>query len=138
MAITDATTATGATTGVAAAGTKAKANNGLDRDAFMKLLVAQMRYQDPSNPMDSTQFMAQSAQFTSIELLQKLQESQTQLLSYQGLVLSSSLVGKTVSGTTADGATVTGKVDSAQVVAGAGYVTIGSTRLPVANVSEVR
>jgi flagellar basal-body rod modification protein FlgD len=88
--------------------------------------------------MDSSQMMTQSAQFTNIELLQKLQESQAQLLSYQSIVLSSSLVGKTVTGSTADGTIVTGKVDAANVVAGAAYVTVGSTRLPVANVNEVR
>jgi flagellar basal-body rod modification protein FlgD len=142
MAAIDPTTGTApapsTSASMSAAATAKKAANGLDRDAFMKLMVAQMRYQDPTKPMDSSQFMTQSAQFTNIELLQKLQESQSQLLSYQGLVLSSSLVGKTITGTTSDGTIVTGKVDAANVVAGAGYVTVGSTRLPVANVNEVR
>lgn len=113
-------------------------NSTLDRDAFMKLMVAQMRYQDPSNPMDASQFLAQTAQFTNIELLQKLQESQTQLLSFQSVVLSSSLVGKTVTGTTAEGVALSGTVESAQVVAGSGFVTVGGTKIPVTNVTEVR
>jgi flagellar basal-body rod modification protein FlgD len=113
-------------------------NTALDKDAFMKLLVAQMRYQDPSKPMDSSEFLAQTAQFTNIELLQKLQESQTQLISFQSVVLSSSLVGKTITGTATDGTTVTGTVDSAQVVSGTGYVTVGERKLPVTAVTEVR
>ena len=126
-----------ARTGATSASTTTQ-NTSLDRDAFMKLMIAQMRYQDPSNPMDATQFLAQTAQFTNIELLQKLQESQTQLLSYQSVVLSSSLVGKSVTGTTADGAAVSGKVESAQVVAGTGFVTVSGTKIPVTNVTEVR
>ena len=40
-----------------------------DQDTFLKLLVAQLKYQDPSNPADSTQFLAQTAQFTQVEKL---------------------------------------------------------------------
>jgi flagellar basal-body rod modification protein FlgD len=39
----------------------------LGRDAFMKLLVAQIRHQDPLKPQDSTQFVAELAQFSSLE-----------------------------------------------------------------------
>lgn len=119
--------------------TSTKGNtSGLDRDAFMKLMVAQMRYQDPSKPMDGTQFIAENAQFTNIELLQKVQESQADMLSFQSVILSSGLVGKTVTGTAIDGSTVTGKVDSAQVVAKNGVVNVGGKQIPVANISEVR
>ena len=112
--------------------------SGLDRDAFMKLMVAQMRYQDPSKPMDGSAFIAENAQFTNIELLQKVQESQADLLSFQSVVLSSGLVGKTVTGIAIDGSTVTGKVDSAQVIAKNGVVTVGGKQIPVTNVTEVR
>lgn len=121
-----------------AATATAGSNSSLDKDAFMKLMVAQMRYQDPSKPMDGTAFLAQTAQFTNIELLQKLQDSQQTLLSFQSVVLSSSLVGKTVTGTTLDGSTVSGKVDSAQVVAGNGFLMIGDKRIPVTGVTEVK
>ena len=39
----------------------------MGKDVFMKLLVAQMRYQDPSNPVDSSQMMAQTATFSQVE-----------------------------------------------------------------------
>ena len=41
-----------------------------DKDMFLQLLVAQMRYQDPTNPTDSSQFLAQSAQFTALEKME--------------------------------------------------------------------
>ena len=48
---------------------KTKEEDKLGRDAFMKLFLAQMHHQDPLNPMDTTQFSAQLAQFSSLEQL---------------------------------------------------------------------
>ncbi len=45
--------------------------NELDKDAFLKLLVAQLRYQDPTAPMDTSAFMAQTSQLTSVEKLER-------------------------------------------------------------------
>ena len=44
----------------------------MGKDTFLKLLVAQMRYQDPSNPVDSSQMMAQTATFSQVEKLEQL------------------------------------------------------------------
>lgn len=45
-------------------------NSGIDKDAFLKLLVAQLRYQDPMNPMQDRDFIAQMAQISSLEQAQ--------------------------------------------------------------------
>lgn len=50
-------------------------NKELDRDAFLKLLTTQMQAQDPLNPMDNTQFVAQLSQFTSLERLEGMSRS---------------------------------------------------------------
>ena len=42
-------------------------NDTSDKDMFLQLLVAQMKYQDPMNPTDSSEFLSQSAQFTALE-----------------------------------------------------------------------
>lgn len=47
--------------------TKKEKSNDLDKDAFLQLLVAQMKYQDPMNPGDSTEYMSQLAQYSSLE-----------------------------------------------------------------------
>lgn len=49
-----------------------------DKDAFLRLLTAQMQYQDPLAPMDNTQMVAQLAQFTTLEQLQHLHALQQQ------------------------------------------------------------
>lgn len=51
---------------------KAKKNDEIDKDAFLKLLMTQLSNQDPLNPMEDTEFIGQMAQFTTIEQIQNL------------------------------------------------------------------
>jgi len=77
-----------------------------DQDTFMKLLVAQLKYQDPSNPADSTQFLAQTAQFTQVEKLGQIAD----MMQGQQLIGASALVGRTVTYQDGDGNTHSGVV----------------------------
>ena len=117
--------------------TPAKSRSEMDKDTFLKLLVAQLRYQDPTKPMDGAQFVAESAQFTTVEVLQKVQEAQAQMLSFQSTLLSSGLIGKTVTGMGADGKEVTGVVGSARVVAGQAYIMVNDVMMPVSSVVKI-
>ena len=85
----------------------------LDSDAFLKLLVAQMKYQDPSKPTDSTQMMAQSAQFTMVQRLEDMAKSTASTLGIEQGMAASSLVGKSISWLDPDGTARTGTVSSA-------------------------
>lgn len=59
--------------GVAATSTqKNTANDMIGKDAFFKLLVTQLRHQDPLSPMDDREFVAQMAQFSTLEQMQNL------------------------------------------------------------------
>ena len=55
----------------------------MGKDVFLQLLVAQMRYQDPSNPVDSSQMMAQTATFTQVEKLEEIASQNAALLALQ-------------------------------------------------------
>ncbi len=66
-------------------------NSKLGKDAFLKILVTQLQHQDPTSPMDDKEFIAQMAQFSSLEQMQNmtsamenllLSQQQTQLMSY--------------------------------------------------------
>lgn len=58
----------------------ARTNLGADQTTFLKLLIAQMKNQDPLNPQDSTQFVAQLAQFSSLEQLTGINQKLDQLV----------------------------------------------------------
>jgi flagellar basal-body rod modification protein FlgD len=83
---------------------RAVGNDKLDKDAFMKLMMAQMKNQDPTNPLKSHEMAAQLAQFTSLEQLQnmnttlgEIQKGQKPAENFQML----NLIGKTVDGDSA-------------------------------------
>ena len=123
------------TTGTASTASKGRA---LDQDTFLKLLVAQLKYQDPSKPADSTQFLAQTAQFTQVEKLGQLLDSQASMLSAQLMAGASNLVGRTVTYLDAVGAEVTGVVTSATLGGSDPTLKVGDTDVQLSKVKEVR
>lgn len=94
----------------------------LDKQAFLQLLVAQMQYQDPLEPMDNTEYVSQLAQFSALEAMQNVDQTLVNQNAF-------SLVGKQVimSVGSSDGTATTevaGKVDFVQMVDGKAYVSI--------------
>jgi len=76
-----------------------KASQEVDRDAFIKMFLAQMKHQDPLNPMDGSEFAAQIAQFSSLEQLYNVNESLESMVAGQedqGRFQTLSLIGKVV------------------------------------------
>lgn len=84
----------------------------LDYDAFLKLLLAQMKNQDPLQPMDSTEYVAQLATFSNVEQGLKMNQKLDQLLFQSNISQASGLVGKTL--LSADG-TVGGVVAAVKI-----------------------
>lgn len=88
--------------------TSKSANNDMDKDAFLQLLVAQMKYQDPLQPTSNTEYISQYAQFSQVEQMQNMSSS-------MDLQRASALVGEEVyiKTTTSSGETkyIQGKVD---------------------------
>lgn len=72
-----------------AKGTEKKSNSTVDKDQFLQLLVAQMKYQDPLEPTSNTEYISQYATFSELEQMQNMSASLE-------LARASSLVGQTV------------------------------------------
>ncbi|MGY1840526.1 MULTISPECIES: flagellar hook capping FlgD N-terminal domain-containing protein [unclassified Modestobacter] len=94
----------------------------MGKDTFLKLLVAQMRYQDPSNPTSSSEFMAQTATFSQVEKLEEIAKQNAALVGLQRSLSAGALVGHEVTYTDTTGETKTGTV-SAVRIAGSGTET---------------
>lgn len=95
--------ATGATNNTQAA----QKGTTVDYQSFLKLLVAQMKNQDPTAPMDSTDYVAQLATFSQVEQTVQTNSKLDQILQAQALSQASSLIGRTL--TSPDG-TISGQV----------------------------
>ena len=86
--------------------TKNTASNTVDYNTFLQLLVAEMKNQDPTNPMDTSQYIAPVRQLSTVEQAMQTNSKLDALLSSQSLSQADGLIGKTVSFTDATGTTL--------------------------------
>ncbi|WP_127090879.1 flagellar hook assembly protein FlgD [Aquabacter cavernae] len=95
----------------------------VDYDAFLQLLIAQMKNQDPTSPMDSSEYMSQLASFSQVEQGVATNKKLDTLLASNAVENAASFIGKTL--TSADG-TVTGEVASVKTYSDATVATLTS------------
>lgn len=117
------------------ASTDKKSNNSsLDKDAFLQLLVTQMKYQDPLEPTDNTEYVSQLATFSELEEMQNLGAS-------SDLQRATSLVGQyvTVNVTSETGAkSITGgQVDYVVVENGKAFLNINGSNYSIDDLDSV-
>jgi flagellar basal-body rod modification protein FlgD len=108
-----------------------------DKQMFLELMVAQLRYQDPLNPTDSGEFLAQSAQFTALEKMQDVADRTAELLGAQLAFGASGLVGRHVTWAGEDGETLAGTVDGVTFGVGGPVLDVGGTEVPLASIVSV-
>jgi flagellar basal-body rod modification protein FlgD len=90
-------------------GKGAKANAALDKNDFLKILITQLSHQDPTQPMDDKAFIAQMAQFSSLEQMTNMSEGLTKVANLVAKSQAVSLLGNAVD-VSNGGDTVTGIV----------------------------
>lgn len=131
-------TTSGSGSGPASGAGASIGGTGLTKDDFLKLMVTQLQYQDPMQPADTSQYLGQLAQFTTLEQTVNMAQSTAQSAAEQHTVAALSLLGHTVSYTDSSGATLTGSVQKVDFGTSGPTLTVsGQAGINPTSVTEV-
>jgi flagellar basal-body rod modification protein FlgD len=119
----------------------------LGKDEFLKLLITQLQNQDPMQPMEDKEFIAQMAQFTSVEQLTNISSQLTAMS--ESLSVSSAMIGKEVTwisegkanpitGEKPEGTVQSGIVDSIVIRDGKQYATVGKEEIALTDITSIK
>ncbi|TDX51928.1 flagellar hook assembly protein FlgD [Orenia marismortui] len=123
--------------------------NELTTDDFLSLLVTELQYQDPTEPMENSQMMSQMTEYTSLQqsdqltkTIENLNTSISSLINYQQFSQAGQLIGKevTVEQTNSESEeveTITGKIEKVDLSDGNINVVIDGESYSVANIQEI-
>lgn len=109
----------------------------LGQEDFLKLLSVQFQRQDPMKPMEDNAFIAQMAQFSSLEQSQTLVKQMTQMRTNQDLVTANSYLGREVTIDLGKGETVKGNVEGVEIASGVPSLSINGKTYPLSSVLYV-
>jgi flagellar basal-body rod modification protein FlgD len=109
---------------------------------FMQLMITQLSNQDPLNPTDSNEMLGQISQISTLQSNTQMTQSLASLTLQQSIGAGSNLVGKTITGASTAGPTVTGTVAGVQVNNGSVYLGIvdsagNQSTVPMSNVTQI-
>ena len=107
----------------------------LGKDAFLQLLVTQMKYQDPLNPQDNSEYIAQLATFSQLEELQNM--SNTMQISQASSLTGETVIMKTKSSVTGELMYVTGTVDYVVIESNKAYLCINGGKYSIDDLDTV-
>jgi flagellar basal-body rod modification protein FlgD len=109
----------------------------LGSDDFMKLLAVQFQSQDPMKPMEDTAFIAQMAQFTSLDQSTSLVKEMALLRADQQNLSASGMLGRNVTVNDSTGLPVTGQVSAVESTEDGPVLVIDDIRYPLSSVQRV-
>ena len=110
----------------------------LGTDQFLKLFTAQATMQDPMNPVETNDFLAQLAQFTSLEQLSNLNTNFEKLLTVQQSLQAGALVGKTVTYIDPEtGYAEQGRVTAVRLTASGPVLMVGNKQVPISQLITI-
>lgn len=115
----------------------------LGKDDFLKLLVTQVRYQDPLKPTEDKEFIAQLAQFSSLEQMQNLNTSFSSLANMQSSLFTASVMGQAVSliGRQVEGfeneQAFSGLVNGMKIVDGIPKILVDGQEVNISSISKI-
>jgi flagellar basal-body rod modification protein FlgD len=109
----------------------------LGQQDFLKLLVAQLSAQDPMNPKKDTDFIAQMAQFSSLEQAKNMQSSMAAISAQQDLLNANALLGREVNLQIEKDKSVTGVVSAVNIEAGTPKIVVNGTAYEMSKLISV-
>jgi len=113
--------------------------NNLGKDSFLKLLVTELRHQDPTRPMEDKEFIAQMAQFSSLEQMTNLNNEVRDLLTSARSAEAYGVLGKEIdSFDSATSRKISGKVNSVFYKGDELMLKVGSDEVSMRNIHSVR
>jgi len=137
-AATTTPSATASTSAPAASSTASSAGGlALDPQAFLQLLVAQLQYQDPSNPVDTSSFMQQTATLSQVQTMSSMASTLTSLVTAQQAQAATDLIGRSVTYADSAGVQKTGVVTSVSLHSTGATVSVGGVDVPFTSVVGV-
>jgi flagellar basal-body rod modification protein FlgD len=104
---------------------------------FMQMLIAELKNQDPTQPMSSEDLLGQLATMSQLQSTTDLDTALQSNTSNQQLSIGASFIGKSITGTDASGNAVSGVVSQAFLSSGTAYVGVGTSQVPLANITDV-
>lgn len=114
-----------------------KASEMLDSQAFLQLLVAQLKYQDPTNPVDTSNFMNQTAMLSQVQTMNTMSTTLSDMMSAQQSATATGMLGKAISFLDPSGNLVAGIVDVVSMNNGVARLHVGDLAVPLAGVVAV-
>lgn len=109
----------------------------MDANVFMTLLVAQMKNQNPSAPMDTNQMMSQTIQLSMMEKTTEMTTNSKEAFSLQMRSAAAQLVGHNVDYTLSDGTTGSGLASSVSFAGAVPAVKVGALSIPLDSISGI-
>lgn len=110
---------------------------GLELDDFFQLMIAELQNQDPLNPLENNEFLAQIATIREIGATTKLGDTLDSLVLGQNLNSASSLIGKEINALADDGTEIKGAVDRVTVNGGNVTLHVGEQTANLSNIREI-
>ena len=112
--------------------------NNLTPTDFMKMLVAELQDQDPTQPVSNTEILQEVSQIDSVESNQQLSTTLSSVLSGQNLATASNLLQKSVAATTSSGASISGTVTGVEVTNGNPQLYINGQLIDLSSVTAIQ
>ena len=112
-------------------------NSLLDPQAFLQLLVAQLQYQDPTNPVDTSSFMNQTAMLSQVQTMNSMSSTLSALSDAQQAQSATALIGKQVTYVDDKGMRATGVATAAQLMSTGATLSVDGKTVSLSSIVEV-